>query len=132
MCRTSIHRLRQSSEEVMQNAARSAGRRTALLAVMLWSAGMAPPAGATNVLTVNSTNDVDDGNCNAQHCSLREAIVEANKGNDADKIFFNIAPAGPHTITVQSRLPAIDTSRITVDGFTQPGSNGRPVIRIDG
>ncbi|MCZ6867086.1 MAG: CSLREA domain-containing protein [Chloroflexi bacterium] len=28
-------------------------------------------------ITVNSTNDVDDGTCDATHCSLREAINAA-------------------------------------------------------
>ncbi len=39
---------------------------------------------------VNSTNDLDDGMCNAAHCSLREAINLANSLSGRDTISFNI------------------------------------------
>ena len=41
---------------------------------------------------VNTTNDLDDGNCNTAHCSLREAINAANASTSAS-IVFGI-PAG--------------------------------------
>jgi len=55
--------------------------------------------------TVNIGNDVDDGNCNVSHCSLREAI---NAANSNDKIAFSV----PLTIQPTSRLPSI---RVGVD-----------------
>jgi len=73
-------------------------------------------------LEVNSTNDVDDGTCNATHCSLREAINIANASAGVpDTITFNITGAGPHIIT-PATLPEI-TDTVTIDGYTQPGSS---------
>src|SRR5215213_9413028 len=37
-----------------------------------------PTANAAVILIVNTTDDVDTGVCNPAHCSLREAIAEAN------------------------------------------------------
>jgi CSLREA domain-containing protein len=80
--------------------------------------------------TVNSTNDFDDGNCNAAHCSLREAIFAANAAAGTDTIRFIIG-VGTKTIQPLSELPTI-TSPVTIDGTTQPGFAGTPIIEIDG
>ena len=60
---------------------------------------------------VNTTNDVNDGVCDATHCSLREAILAANahaNGDGPDDITFAIAGTGEQQISVQSSpLPAI-------------------------
>jgi CSLREA domain-containing protein len=69
---------------------------------------------------VNTTSDVDDGVCDATHCSLREAINAANAGSDSDTISFNITGTGVHTITPLSALPAI-TRPVVIDGLTQGG-----------
>ncbi len=47
---------------------------------------------------VNSTDDVDDGTCDATHCSLREAINSANTTAGADIIGFAIPGAAPYRI----------------------------------
>lgn len=89
-------------------------------------------AAPTATITVNTTADTvaDDGKC-----SLREAITAANTnvavggcpagavGNafSGDKIEFAIPGDGPHTIAVQSELPAI-TSIINIDGLSQSGA----------
>src|SRR5439155_20872248 len=61
------------------------------------SKASAPALPGGNVFTVNSTNDVDDGTCDATHCSLREAIKVANSTTNAsgtlDEIDFVISPA---------------------------------------
>jgi CSLREA domain-containing protein len=70
---------------------------------------------------VNTTNDVDDGTCDATHCSLREAILAANahaNGDGADDISFAIAGSGSQQIAVQSPLPAV-TESVTIDGDTE-------------
>ena len=81
------------------------------------------PSGPMPTLIVNSTDDVDDGACNAAHCSLREAINASNaSAGTPDIIGFQIAGAGPHTITPASPLPTI-TDPVTIDGYTQPGAS---------
>jgi len=69
----------------------------------------APPA----TLTVNTTDDVDNGVCLASHCSLREAINAANFDPDANTIVFDStvfsSAGGPYTITLTGALPDIST-----------------------
>jgi len=82
--------------------------------------------------TVNSTNDVDDGTCDAAHCSLREAINAANTNYPfADMINFNIPGSGPYAIQPLIHQPFI-TDPVIIDARTQPDYNGTPVIEIDG
>jgi CSLREA domain-containing protein len=78
-----------------------------------------PPA----TLVVNTTNDVDDGVCDATHCSLREAIDAANFSSDTSTINFMSGLTG--TITLTSALANLstpmsingpDASVITVSG----------------
>jgi len=74
--------------------------------------------------TVTVTSDGGPG-------SLRQAILDANGNAGGDTIDFDIAPPGVHTIQPSSPLPAIiDT--VIIDGTTQPGFAGTPVIEIDG
>lgn len=78
---------------------------------------------------VNSTNDVDDGACGA-HCSLREAINAANALGGVDQISFAIG-TGARTIAPTSPLPVV-ADPLTIDGTTQPGFAGSPLIEING
>ena len=75
------------------------------------------------------TNNTD--NAAAGSGSLRRAIIDANANPGADNIVFNIPGAAPFTITPASALPPI-TSPVTIDGTTQPGFVGSPVIQING
>lgn len=76
-----------------------------------------PAAGATFV--VNSNNDVDAGDCNFVHCSLREAINASNGVPGKQNINFQIAPAGSlQTISPTSALPTV-TDPVTINGLTQ-------------
>lgn len=63
--------------------------------------------------------------------SLRAAIDQANNNAGADTITFAIG-TGAKTITLLSPLPALTGATTTLDAETQPGSNGTPLIRIDG
>jgi CSLREA domain-containing protein len=81
--------------------------------------------------TVNSANDFDDGVCNAVHCSLREAIFAANALAGTDTIRFIIAGAGAKTIHPLTVLPTI-TDPVVIDGTTQPGFSGTPIIELEG
>jgi len=76
---------------------------------------LAIPASAQTTFTVTTTADDGAG-------SLRQAIVDANANAGADVIAFNIAGAGPHTISPASRLPEI-TDPVMVDGLSQPGAS---------
>ncbi|HVF66196.1 MAG TPA: FG-GAP-like repeat-containing protein [Pyrinomonadaceae bacterium] len=80
-----------------------------------------PPA---NTLMVTNTNDSGAG-------SLRQAITVANNAPGTQTIAFQILGAGVHTISPLSALPDI-TDRVVIDGFTQPGFAGTPVVELNG
>jgi hypothetical protein len=63
--------------------------------------------------------------------SLREAINNANATPGTDTITFNIPGGGAKTINLLNALPEI-IERVTIDGTTQPGYAGTPVVEIDG
>jgi len=87
--------------------------------------------------TVNSANDDPDANpgdgvcATAQGtCTLRAAIQEANALIGTDTIAFAIGN-GPQTINLTSALPSV-TDPVTIDGTTQPGYAGAPLIELNG
>lgn len=101
----------------------------ALLAML--AAGAAPQAHAAT-FTVNSIADPGTGGCNAAECTLREAIAEANSNpNNADTVAFSIPGPGPHTIVPLTPLPNV-TRSVTIDGTTEPGYAGTPLIELNG
>jgi trimeric autotransporter adhesin len=65
--------------------------------------------------------------------SLREALIAANNtSNPYDVVSFNIAGAGMHTITVgATALPTI-TGAVLIDGWSQGGFSGAPLIELSG
>jgi Domain of unknown function (DUF4347)/Cadherin domain/Right handed beta helix region/Laminin G domain len=105
-------------------------------------------ASSTGIVVVDTVSDVADGTTtsitnlgNARgadgRISLREAIVAANNtanGGTPDKIVFNIAGSGVHTITLSSLLPTISSAMVidasTDDSFAANGS--RPAIVLNG
>src|SRR5262249_37111481 len=91
--------------------------------------GAAWVAQAATTFTVTKTADTNDGFCNAD-CSLREAITAANATPGKDTIAFSIG-SGVQTIVPLSKLPNI-TESVVIDGTTQPGFAGSPLIEIDG
>jgi subtilisin-like proprotein convertase family protein len=68
---------------------------------------------------------------NAGFGSLRQAILDANTIGGPDQIQFGIPGPGPYVISPTSALPTI-TERVTIDGRTQPGWGGTPIIYLDG
>ena len=73
--------------------------------------------------TVTNTSDSGAG-------SLRQAILDVDAGTGGDTIEFNIPGGGPYVITPQAPgLPAL-LKAATVDGTTQPGYAGTPIIEI--
>jgi hypothetical protein len=101
---------------------------TALIAV-------APPAAAAT-FTVDDVGDGADatlnGTCSdsSNNCTLRAAIQEADNTTAKDVINFDIG-TGVQTITPDSALPQIDQP-VVIDGTTQPGYSGSPIIEISG
>ncbi|RKG89496.1 right-handed parallel beta-helix repeat-containing protein [Corallococcus terminator] len=94
----------------------------ALSGITLAMLGPGPLLAAT--FTVTSTADSGAG-------SLRTALTSANAAAGADTIAFNIPGAGIRTIVVLSALPTV-TDTVTIDGTTQPGYAGVPVVELDG
>jgi len=100
---------------------------------------------ADDTLVVDTTADVVDGDVSSLDAlladkgadgfvSLREAILAANAGPNGlgpDRILFDIAGAGVHTIDVLSALPTI-TDAVVVDGWSEPDFAGSPLIELNG
>ncbi|MCY2981380.1 MAG: right-handed parallel beta-helix repeat-containing protein [Planctomycetota bacterium] len=87
-----------------------------------------------NIYTVDNLVDENDGVYTAGRLSLREAIMLANASSGADLIKFNTSFAnGPGLLTIRlvNALPAI-TGTVIIDGTSQPGYQGTPLINIHG
>ena len=76
---------------------------------------------ATNIYIVNTIDDNDDGQCNATHCSFREAVILSNTDGMLSEIHFDIAGTAPHVILPGSSMtpfPEI-SEEIIIDATTQ-------------
>lgn len=82
-----------------------------------------PAAASAASFAVDTTADSGAG-------SLRQAILDANTTPGADTITFAIG-TGAQTISPASALPLI-LEAVELDGASQPGFSGMPLIRIDG
>lgn len=81
---------------------------------------------STSAATYSVTNTSDSG-----AGTLRQAITAANASPGADLITFSIAGTGVKTFTVSNVLPQISDT-VTIDGTTQPGYSGLPLIELNG
>jgi hypothetical protein len=110
-------------------------RAICVVAAVLGLASVAEAA----TFTVNATLDADapsgvttcdDG---AGHCTLRAALTASARttGAGPDTINFNIPGTGLHTITLATPLNSIGKP-VIIDGKTQPGYAGTPLIVVDG
>jgi titin len=77
-----------------------------------------------SVFSVTSTADSGAG-------TLRTAIANANSTPGANSIVFSLPGSGVHTIALLSSLPGI-SNPVTLDGTTQPGYAGTPLVDLDG
>ncbi|HEU0204685.1 MAG TPA: DUF6701 domain-containing protein, partial [Burkholderiaceae bacterium] len=85
----------------------------------------APTCALATTYTVTNTNDSGAG-------SLRAAITSANGSTSSPHtINFNIAGTGVKTINLTSALPSVNR-QTTIDGTTQPGYAGTPLIELNG
>ncbi len=74
--------------------------------------------------TVINTNDAGPG-------SLRQAITDATSATGLAIVDFNIPGTSGLTISLASVLPPL-THSMTIDGTTQPGFSGAPIIELNG
>jgi hypothetical protein len=102
---------------------RSLHHRFILAALGLGTLLVARP-GSAATFTVTNTNNSGAG-------SLRQAILDANADAFPDTIGFNISGSGFQTIAPTSSLPTI-SQPVTIDGTTQPGFAGAPLIELSG
>jgi hypothetical protein len=77
-----------------------------------------------STFVVINTDDVGTG-------SLRQAILDANATPGTNEIDFAIGGGGAQRIHLTSDLPYI-THSVIIDGTTQPGFAGSPLIDLDG
>ena len=91
-----------------------------IVVVTLWA--RTQTARAATVFVVTSTADSGPG-------SLRQAMVDANGTPGLDTISFQIG-SGHQTIKPQAVLPVL-TDPVVIDGATQPGYAGTPIIELD-
>lgn len=63
--------------------------------------------------------------------TLRQAIGFSNASPGLDVISFNISGGGEQTISLNSALPQLNDP-VIIDGSTQPGFSGKPLIEING
>lgn len=86
----------------------------------------------SSTYTVTTTEDIDDGVCDATHCSVREAINASNavEGSDTVTIAFDIpsTDAGCSsldsvcTVYFDDILPDMTRGNVIIDGYTQTGA----------
>ncbi len=97
-----------------------------LIRNFLLAAGLAfgcGPAGAAIFLVINK-NDSGAG-------SFRQAVLDANATPGPDTVAFDIGGAAPYLINLSSALPTL-TDAVLIDGTTQPGYAGDPLVAIIG
>lgn len=105
--------------------------------------GNSPSKAATTFTVITSGDNSDylagDGLCGKFQisppifvpCSFRAALEEANANSGLDIIDFNVGGGGAQTISPASPLPVI-TRPVIIDGTTQPGFSGTPIIELNG
>ena len=102
----------------------TAAIRRTIVPVFFATLAVGSLAGRAGTFTVTNANDFGDG-------SLRAAVSNANTIAGVDLINFDIPGAGPFTINLASNLQSI-LEPVIIDGTTQPGYAGRPLVELDG
>ncbi|MCP4425900.1 MAG: CSLREA domain-containing protein, partial [Chloroflexi bacterium] len=92
-------------------------RYTVLLTAVFLFLSLVSPAAAIN-LAVNTDDDIDDGYCDVEHCSLREAINAANNEEEGgSSITFSIPETYWAVIKPLTPLPAV-TMPVEINNYT--------------
>lgn len=74
-----------------------------------------------------ATDPIDSGGPD----TLRSIITQVNTDSAKDTIEFNLPGTVPNVIQRQSALPQI-TNAVVIDGTSQPGYSGRPIVELNG
>lgn len=93
-------------------------------ALLLLCAGLGVSLSRGGTFIVNTTADSGAG-------SLRQAILDADGSPGSNTITFQISGTAPFTITPLSALPSVAQPTL-IDGTTQSGFAGTPVIELNG
>jgi hypothetical protein len=93
------------------------------IALALLSTAVLAVSVSAATFTVTTTADTGPG-------SFDQAILDANATPGLDTIQFNIGGGGPQVITT-GPIPDI-TDAVVIDGTTQPGYAGTPIVTLDG
>ncbi|HEX4440612.1 MAG TPA: S-layer homology domain-containing protein [Thermoanaerobaculia bacterium] len=101
---------------------RGVGMRAARTVLLAAAATRSLLSAAT--FTVTSTADSGPG-------TLRQAILDANASPAPNLIAFAVNGGGLATIAPTSALPPL-AQAVTIDGTTQPGFAGTPIVALDG
>lgn len=122
--------LAQVQNAVVQNFGNGSGEVTSASRNRVhWTGIETPNSGYIAPISFLVTNTLDSG-----PGSLRQAMLDANATPNIggpDVIRFAIQGFGAHTIRPLSLLPTI-TDSVVIDGTSQPGYAGTPVIELDG
>jgi CSLREA domain-containing protein len=93
---------------------------------------------AALTFTVNSTGDGGDANLSdsmcrdhAGKCTLRAAIEQSNWTADEREFIHFAIRSSIRTISPRRPLPPL-TDVVIIDGRTQPGYSGRPIVELNG
>jgi CSLREA domain-containing protein len=102
-----------------------------ILATLIAMLAIPTPASA-DTFSVNTEDDTDDGHCNNNHCSLREAINAANANIGPDLIEFSSLDASSQEVRIDlmSPLPPLLDNGTTIDGTTVGGYAGIPRVLV--
>ncbi len=73
------------------------------------------------------TSLADDGGAG----TLRSIIEQVDSDSTPDTIDFNLPGSAPYVIQPTSELPQI-TNSVTIDGTSQPGYSGAPIVELNG
>jgi titin len=107
-----------------------------IVSALFLSAGLfkSPSTFIVNSMADSSDANIGNGVCETStpgECTFRAAIEEANANSGVDTINFNIPGSGPYTISPSYSFDFI-TDPVIIDGTTQPGFAGTPIIELDG
>src|SRR5262249_4610545 len=104
------------------------GPAQVVLSLAARSDGALPVQASVNltdgVFTVTNTADSGPG-------SLRRAIFDADATSGPVTIAFDLPATGAATIAPIAPLPPI-TNSVLIDGFSQPGYAGTPLVELNG
>jgi len=113
------------------------GTGTAILAANAAATEVDPNASnntSSSSVAISGSSLVVTTNADSGTGSLRQAITDANNASTCPApctISFNL-PGGQLTITPPTQLPPVTAANVTIDGTTQPGYSGAPIVTIDG